>query len=96
MDMGKKQNNESFLEKLAETLDLPGDVVAGLPRMEITGCRALMMENHRGILQYSTEEIDIGGSQAVVKVFGEHLILRAMNGRELLIVGQIFKIEFVY
>lgn len=94
--MEKKQKPEGLLERAAEALDLPGDVVAGLPRIEITGSRALLMENHKGILLYSTEEIDVGGSTAVVKIYGEDLVLRAMNARELFIVGRIFKIEFVY
>ena len=48
MERGKKR--EGLLEKTAEVFDLPGDVVAGLPRIEITGSRELRMENHKGIL----------------------------------------------
>ena len=50
--MEKKPRKESILEKTAEVFDLPGDVVAGLPRIELTGSRELRMENHKGILSY--------------------------------------------
>ena len=33
--MEKKPRKESILEKTAEVFDLPGDVVAGLPRVEL-------------------------------------------------------------
>ena len=47
------------MERTAQVFDLPGDLVAGLPRMELVGDRELRMENHRGILAYGSEEIHI-------------------------------------
>lgn len=91
MERGKKR--EGLLEKTAEVFDLPGDVVAGLPRIEITGSRELRMENHKGILAYGTEEIHISGGSYIVKVTGEALELRAMTGLELLITGRITGVQ---
>ena len=91
MERGKKR--EGLLEKTAEVFDLPGDVVAGLPRIEITGSRELRMENHKGILAYGTEEIHISGGSYIVKVTGEALELRAMTGLELLITGHITGVQ---
>ena len=82
-----------FLEKTAEAFDLPGDVVAGLPRIEIVGSRELRMENHKGILSYGGEEIHISGGRLIVKVRGANLELRAMNGSELLITGEIAGVD---
>ena len=48
--MEKKGRKEGLLEKTAEVFDLPGDVVAGLPRVELLGDHQLRMENHKGIL----------------------------------------------
>lgn len=85
---------ESFLEKTSAALDLPGDVVAGLPRMELVGNREFRMENHRGILAYGTREIHISGGKLVVRVKGEGLELRSMNPTQLLITGEITGVEF--
>lgn len=96
------QNNEvkapkkSLWEKTADLLDLPADVVAGLPRVEILGCRQMLMENHKGILEYGDKAIDINGGQVVVKVRGDHLELRAMNASALSLEGVIFSVEFVF
>ena len=54
-----------FLERTAEVFDLPGDVVAGLPRIELIGGHELRMENHKGILAYGTEEIHISGGKLI-------------------------------
>ena len=85
----EKKRRESLLEKTAEVFDLPGDVVAGLPRVELLGDHQLRMENHRGILAYGTEEILVSAGSYVVRVKGEGLELRSMNGVELLITGRV-------
>ena len=91
--MGRRGKRESILERTAEVFDLPGDVVAGLPRIEITGSRELRMENHKGILAYGTEEIHINGGKLIVRVQGAGLELRAMNAGQLLITGEILAIH---
>ena len=93
MERGGKK--ERLLERTAEALELPGDVVAGLPRVELTGDRELRMENHRGILAYGSQEIQISGGRLVVKVRGEDLELRAMNAGELLITGTLRGVDLL-
>lgn len=91
--MEKKGRKEGLLERTAEVFDLPGDVVAGLPRVELLGDRQLRMENHKGILAYGTEEIHISGGKLIVKVRGAGLTLRAMSASELLITGEIAGVD---
>ena len=91
--LGGRPDCPGLLEKTAEVFDLPGDVVAGLPRIELTGSRELRMENHKGILSYGGEEIHISGGKLVVKVRGSGLELRSMNASQLLITGVITAVE---
>ena len=93
--MERSGRKERLLERTAEALELPGDVVAGLPRIELTGDRELRMENHRGILAYGSDEIQIAGGRLVVKVRGENLELRAMNAGELLITGALRGVDLL-
>lgn len=91
--MERNRKKEGLLERTAEVFDLPGDVVAGLPRVEITGNRELRMENHRGILAYGSQEIHISGGKLILKVRGEDLELKSMNAGELLIGGTILGVD---
>ena len=93
--MERSGRKERLLERTAEALELPGDLVAGLPRIELTGDRELRMENHRGILAYGSREIQISGGRLVVKVRGEDLELRAMNAGELLITGTLRGVDLL-
>jgi sporulation protein YqfC len=91
--MEGSRRREGLLERTAALFDLPADVVAGLPRIELTGDSQLRMENHRGILAYGTEEIRISGGKLIVRVVGEALELKAMNPSELLISGRLRAVE---
>ena len=87
---------ESFLEKAARKLEMPADIVAGLPKLEIKGCREIYIENHQGILQYERGEMSINGGQVVIKLRGEGFIIKAMNASELRIEGLLFGVDFEF
>ncbi len=93
--MKKKNTMSNIIDKVADVLDLPGEVIGGVPRVTVTGCRRVFIENHRGILEYGENEIDINGGRVVIKVRGEGLRLCSMNDGELLIAGTVSGLEFV-
>ena len=78
-----------------ERLDLPGGIAAGVPVMELTGNRQLVMEQHRGVLSYSTELVEINAGNMVVRVTGTQLQLVAMTETDLRIDGHIGRVELV-
>lgn len=90
--MGKRPW-EKMREQAAEALDLPGDVVAGLPRMELIGSGEFWMHGHRGILSYGGEEIHISGGKMIVCLRGRDLELRNMSANILCITGDISGVE---
>lgn len=76
-------------EDLAERLELPEEAVSGVTRLAAVDGRRLLIERHRGLLAYGTEEIRVatGGGQLVVR--GTELQMSAMNRSELLITGRL-------
>lgn len=76
-----------------ERLDLPGDIPAGVPHMELIGEREFFMCRHRGVLSYSTEAVEIGGGSLTVRVIGTELQLVAMTEEELRLRGRIAAVE---
>ena len=84
-----------MLNTVAELFDLPADVVAGLPRLEMVGSRQLYLEHHTGILAYSTEQIDANTTTGVLRVRGSGLTLLAMTADELRIGGGIAGVEWL-
>lgn len=84
-----------MLETVAELFDLPADIVAGLPRLEMVGGRQLYLEHHTGLLSYSEEQIDANTTAGVLRIRGRRLTLMAMTAGELRIGGQIDSLEWV-
>jgi len=87
---------EGFVGKALEKMDIPQNALLHVPRMEIYGVRQLMLENHKGILEYSQELIRINCGKVIIRVEGEELTLKAMNLKELSIVGNIRNIGYTY
>lgn len=95
MEKKEKTRKESLLEKASIWMDLPGDTVAGLPCLELIGDRELRMENYRGILSCSKEEIHVDGGKWVLRILGRDLEIRAMRERELLITGWLDRLDLM-
>ena len=91
--MENNARRPGLLERTARWMDIPADVLAGLPRLELIGDGELRLEHHKGILAYGTEEIHVSGGTILFKITGEGLELRAMTGEELLITGKIGQIS---
>lgn len=70
MERNRKDRNGGVLDTVAELFDLPADLVAGLPHLEMMGSRQLYLEHHTGILAYSDEQIDVNTTGGVRRVRG--------------------------
>lgn len=81
-------------EEIAGRLDLPAETVAGVPKLTMTGRRRALIENHRGLLQYSRDCIEVDGGRVRLRIRGANLQLVAMDRSDLLISGVILSAEF--
>ena len=93
--MERSKRDGGVLESVAELFDLPADVVARLPRLEMIGSRQLYLERHEGILAYQDQSVDINTPAGIVRVKGQNLSLLAMTAEELRIGGLIEQVEWV-
>ena len=95
MERNRKDREGGVLSTVTELFDLPADVVAGLPRLEMVGSRQLYLEHHTGILAYSQDQVDANTSAGVLRVRGADLTLLAMTAGELRIGGHIRSVEWL-
>ncbi len=73
----------------AQMLDepLPGQSV-----LEVYGDERILIECHKGILEYGSEQISVRLRFGRVCVYGENLKLRKMQAQQLVITGKIVNI----
>ena len=81
------------LDAAAEKLELPGEALGAL-LITVIGKSRVLVENHRGILGYSEEEIVLGTGKGRLSLIGDGLHLTAMNQSEVLIHGTIRRVEW--
>ncbi len=78
-----------LLDKVAMGFELPTEGLPGLPLVELVGHRRLLVENHKGIIQYGCNEIRIKVCYGQLSVCGSRLELARMTKQQLVIVGCI-------
>lgn len=79
----------SFLERLAERADLQGEPLPMQPVVEIAGESRVLIENHRGVYQYTREQIGVHMRYGCLTVCGCNLTLSQMTRERLVISGRI-------
>ena len=82
-------------EETAHRFDLPADGLAGLPRITVTGRKRVCVENHRGLLAYSGERVEISGGRVRVCITGTDLLLRVMKKAAVVLTGNICSVELL-
>ena len=82
-------------EKLLGGLELPKDLILGIPYMQCYGNLEIIIENFRGILGISTCEIEVSSKNGRILICGKNLSVCAIRDRYLKVNGHIAKIEFL-
>lgn len=85
--------NRKLRKWTADLLDMPQDVMYDLPRLTMIGDRQLYIENHRGVINFSTEKLTLALSKGELEVTGTDLVIRTIWTEEVFIEGVIKNIE---
>ena len=80
------------MERLADGMDLMGEPLPGQPLVELAGDRRVLIEYHKGVVQYSRERICVRVNYGTVCVCGAGLELSRMTAEQLVISGRIDQI----
>lgn len=80
--------------ELAESFALSDIGVPETPRVTVVAARRLMVEGHRGILEFGNEHIVLSARHCKLHVYGTGMKLSAMSTDTLIIYGKIASVEF--
>lgn len=92
----KKRNRErlSYLEAISETLNLPQEILAGAPVLNIQGRNSLLLENYKKVLEYSDTVIRIQTKLYYLNIQGNDLKIQYYTKDEMRVDGVFRSIEF--
>ena len=78
---------------ITELLDLPAEVLPGVPRLTMSGGSEVLVENHGGLRSYTSDLIEVRGRNMLIQIRGEDLELAAMTKTDIIIRGIIVAVE---
>ncbi len=82
------------MQRLAGLLELPQDIVLDLPRVTLLGNIQMLIENHKGIIEYTSEVVRIRLKQGEIIINGSELTLGNLQPEQILIEGIINEIRY--
>ena len=92
---GPKQQLHRGKELVVESLKLPRDSVLGDSIITVTGNTEILIENYKGILQYSDELILLHGKNRKIELKGKRLNIVYYTNEDMKISGMIESICFI-
>ena len=81
----RKPDTNGFLDKLNQKTDM----VPGCPILEIAGQCRVLIENHQGIIAYSTSQIMVRVQFGTYTIHGTGLKVAKMSKDQLVIQGRV-------
>lgn len=79
---------------LAEKIELPPELFNSAGCISVSGGKHALVEDCRGILEYSEECITLAMKRGKLSISGTGMMLRAMNAGQIVIVGRINTVEW--
>ncbi len=89
-----QRRRKGNLQTLAGLLEIPADIVLDLPRITMLGNKQLLVENHKGIIEYTGDLVRIKLSQGELNVAGTELIIGNFQAEQLLVEGTVTQIKY--
>lgn len=80
---------------VSEATGIPLEVISDIPRLELTGRKALYIENHKGIKSLTDTSITIKTSYGLIYAEGKNIAVKEINKEFIRIYGVFtsFRIE---
>ena len=87
------ENNRRWTGKITDLVDLSEECSSILPLIEIAGNQRVLIEHHKGVVEYGRERIIVQVKKGSVAVLGNNLELSKMTNHQLIISGCIHSVE---
>jgi len=90
--MKEKRN---WAQRLTDAAELYGEALPGVPLVEIYGENRVLIECHRGVVEYGCQKIGVRVSIGIICVTGCDLQVRLMTRERLVISGRITGVQLI-
>jgi len=90
----RKRKLNEVKTAVSEMFELPKDIMLNLPRISMIGNNQMLVENHRGVIEYTPQKIRLNSTIGVIRVEGQDMDLKNIAAEDIMITGVIKLVEF--
>ncbi|MGN0438981.1 MAG: YabP/YqfC family sporulation protein [Lachnospiraceae bacterium] len=76
-------------------MEIPKDVLYGDVLLRVVGNKEIIIENYKGILLYTSEEIAIACKVFTIRIYGDNLHIQYFSGYDMKVFGQFDRIDYI-
>lgn len=76
-------------------MEVPGDVLYGDVLVKLSGNREAVIENYKGILLYTEEEVAVACKKFTLRICGSDLHILYFSGSDMKVTGTISTITYI-
>lgn len=83
------RRKDGLRDRLVSLLELPGDVMLDVARITVVGDREMVIENHRGLTEYTPNRVVLSVPEGQLSIDGEELRIGAISPEQVILLGTI-------
>ncbi len=91
----KKKRFEEMKNTVSDMFELPKEIMLNMPKVSLIGNNQMLVENHKGIIEYTAQRIRVNSAIGVIRIIGNDMNLRNIAVDDIMISGEIKTIEFI-
>ena len=85
----KKKDKTPKGLKVVSALELPPDLVLGIPSITVLGDREATIQNYKGIVEYDDNKVVLSTSLGVFTLSGENLDIKTVTDDDITLEGKV-------
>ena len=82
-------------EKIVESLKLPKDSLLGASIVTVTGNTEVFVENYKGMIEYTDENILLQGKTCRIMIQGQRLTIDYYTNEDMKITGRVTNVSYI-
>ena len=86
---------EKMKSAVSDIFELPKEIMLNLPKISMIGNNQMLVENHKGVIEYTPQRIRVNSSIGVIRIQGSEMNLKNIAADDIMIIGEIKIIEFL-
>lgn len=91
--MGRKRLDD-LRASVSELFELPKEITLNWPKIIMIGTRQMLVENHKGVIEYTPVRIRVNSAVGVIRIAGKDLKLKTIAVDDIFITGDVEHVEF--